>query len=385
MYQFPDSSEVMSQEPVPLNKGTRYKVILIANLLLALFIIAIIWFFFFFDSKPHHTVTLSQSLITKSLYQDTQHLTGDYTPIITSDADPAPTAIIPPSENNISIIAEMTQNDTDNKKRITPPTLSNIETNKEKQLRLKSDNTLALITIEDTNPQPLSAIQLITNELMKNKDRKSDQNHINNKTILANSSVPKKEIAQVKQEKQKRIEKNQVIIKQPIEQPLARKIAKISQELDNSNQQLTKESVDPDKPALIENTAHKSRNTAIYNSISLKKESDIDKIMLAMGSIKKPAEEKAADKIDTIVKKLLKNEASNVKNTDLYVRKLQPESEENKKEVRTIMVKQGEKLWDIAVRAYGDGNKYKILLEANPVLKNNPKLIKAGITLRAPL
>ncbi|HFC92002.1 MAG TPA: hypothetical protein ENJ51_04240, partial [Leucothrix mucor] len=74
MYQFPDSSEVMGhQEPEPLAEGSRYKVIIIANLLLALFIIAIIWFFFFFDSEPRNTVALNQSLITKSVYRDSQY------------------------------------------------------------------------------------------------------------------------------------------------------------------------------------------------------------------------------------------------------------------------------------------------------------------------
>ncbi len=436
MYQFPDSSEVMGyQEPEPLNKGSRYKIIIIANLLLALFIIAVIWFFFFFDSKPRNAVALNQSLITKSVYLDTQHSTGDYTPIITNDADPAP--VIPSAENNNIPIIATTQNNkgkekqsavdiitnelkknqllkkpraitVNNNKTATPPTLSKVATNKEKPLSLKSDITLALNTVEDsystkeatdktkknTTVQSLSAVDLITNELMKNKDEKSGRNQSNNNIILSNNSTLKQEttnkIALAEQVEKKHLKKNQVVIKHPTEQPLARKIAKISQNLDDANQQFIKKLVEIDKPQQVSTDAtktaqHKSRNTATYNSISLKKESDIDKIMLAMGSIKKPVDEKTADKIDSTVKKLLKNAANKSKNTDLYVEKLQPESEENKKEIRTITVKQGEKLWDIAVRAYGDGNKYKILLEANPMLKNNPKLIKAGITLRAPL
>ncbi len=349
MYQFPDSSEVMGhQEPEPLAEGSRYKVIIIANLLLALFIIAIIWFFFFFDSEPRNTVALNQSLITKSVYRDSQYSTGDYTPITTNDTASDP--IIPATENNnIPIIAA---------------------------------------------PQPLSAIELITNELMKNKDKKSGRNQSNNNIISTSDSTPKKEAtnetALIEPVEKKHLEKNQVIIKHPTAQPLAKKIAQINQNLDGSNQQLIKKLVEIDTPQqasidTIKTTQHKSRNTVIYNSISLKKESDVDKIMLAMGSIKKPAHEKTADKIDSTIKKILKNSENTSKNTDLYVEKLQPESEENKKEVRTITVKQGEKLWDIAVRAYGDGNKYKILLDANPVLKKNPKLIKAGITLRAPL
>ncbi len=349
MYQFPDSSEVMGyQEPEPLNKEPRYKVIIIANLLLALFIIAVIWFFFFFDTEPRNTVALNQSLITKSVYRDTQYSTGDYTPITTNDADPNP--VVPATKNNnIPIIA---------------------------------------------NTQPLSAIELITNELMKNKNDKSGRNQSNNNIPSANDSTPKQETTNktipTEELETEYLEKNQVIIKHPAEQPLAKKIAKINQNLDESDQPFIKKLVEIDKPQqapidATKTTQHDSRNTVIYNSISLKRESDIDKIMLAMGNIKKPADEEMADKIDSTVRTMLKKQSNKSKNTDLYIEKLQPESEENRKEVRTITVKQGEKLWDIAVRAYGDGNKYKILLEANPVLKKNPKLIKAGITLRAPL
>ena len=425
MYQFPDSSEVMGyQEPEPLNNSTRYKIIIVANLLLALFIVAIIWFFFFSDSKPNNSVALNQSLITKSVYHDTQHSTGDYTPIITNDADPIATT--PSAEsNNISIIAAVQNNKEkrssvdvitneieksqrkkremialDNEK--IKPTQSVREINKKEQLSLKSGHTLLAInrversstteTNQSATAQPLSAVDLITNELMKKNNEKLDKNQAGNKIALSNDSVLKEEVANkstlAEQTEKMHIEKNQVVIKHPIEQPLISKIAKIRENLAQSNQQLATAFVE--KPQLAstdvtKTTLHRSKDTAIYNSISLKKESDIDRIMLAMGSVERPAEEKAADKIEATIKKLLKNSEIKPTKTDFYVKKLQSESDENKKEVRTITVKQGETLWDIAVRAYGDGNKYKILLEANPVLKKNPKLIKAGITLRAPL
>ncbi|MCK5896537.1 MAG: hypothetical protein KAG20_07010, partial [Cocleimonas sp.] len=70
MYQFPDSSEVMGQaETVPIKKRSRYKIIIIANILVALFIIAIVWFFFFFDAKPNNSQNTA----------DTAHATGDFT------------------------------------------------------------------------------------------------------------------------------------------------------------------------------------------------------------------------------------------------------------------------------------------------------------------
>jgi nucleoid-associated protein YgaU len=438
MYQFPNASEVMGyQEPEPLRKSTRYKIIIIANLLLALFVIAIVWFLFFFDAKPNNIVTLDQSLITKSVYREPQHSTGDFTPIITNDADPM-TATPSVENSTISVIAK--NNDTGKKelsavdviakelekkqlvkkpetiavsdnKQTKPPTLP-----KAKALNVQTENELTLNKIDNSDSikeasnetqkkdttKSLSAIDLITNELMKNKNKKSPSKQadvakkIETSPPLAAKSKQKKEssneiIQTQQQEKQRHLEKNQIVIEQSTEQPLVKKLAQISQKLNNSTQQLVKKLTETDKAQQLaltdtaKSTGHKSRNTAIYNSIPLKKESDVDKIMLAMGSIKKTAEEKTVNKIDVAVKKLLKSEAGKLNKTDLYIKKLQPESEENRKEVRTITVKQGEKLWDIAVRAYGDGNKYKILLQANPVLKNNPKLIKAGITLRAPL
>jgi len=53
--------------------------------------------------------------------------------------------------------------------------------------------------------------------------------------------------------------------------------------------------------------------------------------------------------------------------------------------MRILTVKNGETIWDIAVRAYGDGNQYKKILDANPLIKKNPSLLKAGVTLRVPL
>jgi nucleoid-associated protein YgaU len=322
MYQFPDADDVMGdQEPEPLQNSTRYKIIIIANLLLTLFIIAAVWFFFFFDTTTlnHNTPTPSSITVNKNnpeTLMDSQHATGDFTPIIT--------------DNTTSEITTISAIPT-----ITPPIK-------------KQENTL-------------SAVDRITQELTKNKQ------------IQATKSTDKIKLTN----------KNQIIIEQKTELPLEQLINKTKQNLNNFDQHLVNKLNTDDKTT--SSLQHKSRNTALNNSITFEKANDVDQIMAAMGDIKKTPEEKTIDNINNTVKRLLKNKESILRTTDTYEQKLLPETAENKKESRIITVKQGEKLWDIAVRAYGDGNQYKLILQANPLLKNNPELIKAGTILRAPL
>ena len=69
---------------------------------------------------------------------------------------------------------------------------------------------------------------------------------------------------------------------------------------------------------------------------------------------------------------------------DDYLDSIKSAEVERKNEMRTIRVKVGESLWEIAVRAYGNGFLYKKIFEANPQL-TNPDLIVAGQKLRVPL
>ncbi|WP_294945331.1 LysM peptidoglycan-binding domain-containing protein [Sulfurivirga sp.] len=65
------------------------------------------------------------------------------------------------------------------------------------------------------------------------------------------------------------------------------------------------------------------------------------------------------------------------------VKKLLQEAEQQEKKMRLIKVRPGDSLWTIAVRAYGNGFKYKKILEANPQIKN-PERLAVGMILRVP-
>ena len=351
MYQFPDSSEVMGQaETVPIKKRSRYKIIIIANILVALFIIAIVWFFFFFDAKPNNSQNTA----------DTAHATGDFTPII-NDENSSEINHLPVKSVVISTITETGKDNTEVQKLSTDDAITHelITVNNNKTIK-------PLDAQKETTNKPLSAVDRIAYELMKGKTTPTE-------------IVQPEQPEQLKKAPLPPLNSNQVIRKATTEPSLTKLIDQAEKNLNTADQKLISTIKTVDNPSRGE------KNITADNSIEFKKTSDIDKIMAAMGGVKKPPEIKAIERIDTTVKKLLNSDAIKLKQADSYVKNLQSETEENRKERRTIMVKEGEKLWDLAVRAYGDGNKYKIILQANPFLKNNPNLIKAGITLRAPV
>ena len=51
---------------------------------------------------------------------------------------------------------------------------------------------------------------------------------------------------------------------------------------------------------------------------------------------------------------------------------------------RTYEVKKGDSLWKIAAHVYGDGNKWKLIAEANKELVPNPDRIHPGQVLTIP-
>ena len=394
MYQFPDANEVMGdQDPEPLDKRSRYKIIIIGNLLLALFIAIGIWFLFFFE--PNTNITAQAELSVSASTQEEQSLTGDFTPIIIDNLPPEPIRT-ETDQHTIPAITDVTEN--------TSLTPTSFVSNEIKKASFKAEsNAITHQSIKtdkntkqnNTPTQPLSAIDAITNELMKNKQAKINSQQTkstvlepNNKIFpvtdapLAGASSENKIEAQ---QKKRPLAKNQIIVEQTTEKSLEKLINKSKQNLTPSDLILVNELTETGNATTSKQKTVITDHGITYNSISPKKTSDLDKIMAAMGGVKKSPEVNAIEKIETKVKKLLKNEKHEHQKTDTYVKKLLPETEENKKEIRTITVKQGEKLWDIAVRAYGDGSQYKKILEANPILKENPKLLKSGVILRVPL
>ncbi len=72
------------------------------------------------------------------------------------------------------------------------------------------------------------------------------------------------------------------------------------------------------------------------------------------------------------------------KTDDSYIETLKTASEERANQMRSIQVEEGDSLWMIAVRAYGDGYQYPRIFAANPSL-TDPDRIEVGTYLLVPL
>ena len=68
-----------------------------------------------------------------------------------------------------------------------------------------------------------------------------------------------------------------------------------------------------------------------------------------------------------------------------YLQSLRVVEEERQNETRWVTVREGDTLYDIAVRVYDDGWLYPKIFEANPQVLTNPDRIKPGQRLRVPL
>lgn len=122
--------------------------------------------------------------------------------------------------------------------------------------------------------------------------------------------------------------------------------------------------------------------------------SQVDSIVAAMQGIKKNTakidktkesskESKTSNEnTEPLHEKLQKQIGRLNKNTKLEISK----SNASSKEVRSIVVKKGETLWDIAERMYGNGSEYKRIIDANPqITKNGRTILKVGQTIRVPI
>ncbi|RTZ63776.1 MAG: hypothetical protein DSZ29_06455 [Aquificaceae bacterium] len=444
MYQFPDSTNNETEifhnsEPTTANKKKYFKAILVANILLALFVASIVWFLFFFDSTAHNAPVSELSISS----QNTQIALGSFTPVIiesNQEATPSntekksdaqtPSKIITPEES--SAIDAITKELEKNQLSTSPEAIS---ITSHKQQVAKSEPSLPVEKVSATKKQAekISAIDAITKELEKNQLSASPEviNITSHKqqAVKSEISTPSEKVSSTKiqakkmsaidaitkeleknQQKDKTtapklhlshgrslqtaqssdkktlIELNQIVVEKNTIPKLEKILLKASKHLSTSEHTLFKQLKTAISPTSTDkNKKEKADSSDILNSVSLKKSKDIDKIMAAMGSIETPPLTKSIEKIENKVKYLLTTEKNKYRTTNQYEKALEPEAKVNNNEMRILTVKNGETIWDIAVRAYGDGNQYKKILNANPLIKKNPTLLKTGVTLRVPL
>ncbi|MCK5901666.1 MAG: LysM peptidoglycan-binding domain-containing protein [Cocleimonas sp.] len=366
-------------EPVHRPSG-RFKLIIMANLLLAFFIAGIIWFLFYVSPESKKTLATTSNNAQKI---------RDFTPIVFPKAkissDDIELSSNPDTKTNK--IKSITEIPVAKEK---PP----IETEYSKEAPTRPQSIA-----EDTNvvkKAPLSAIDAITQELMKNKTIKQvipapiEKDPVEAKkkpekndpaTQLENTRVETKKTSSTTS----LLQVNQVALKRPTALPLETIIEQATESLNESDKQRLK-AVDnrlTDIPKKV--PTKKMRPSDIHNSISIQKTNAIDDIMAAMGDSKKSPQAKTINTIENRIGNLLKDRKKMPTIDDSYNKKLETESTINAKEMRIITVQKNDTLWDIAERAYGKGDHYKKILDANPLIKADPSLLKEGITLRAPL
>ena len=345
MYQFPDSTDNIYHpdhevSDKPINTKKRIKFILIANLLLAIFIAVIAWFLFFFDSndKPSPTAITPSPLPVKN----EKTAASNFTPIITESTT---------AEPHIENTAKKSNSDI-------KPIIKTID----------EEKTAINSKLTTKTQKPLSAVDAITLELEKNKKKK----------------VPIT-TSQQKNEKSSKnsyyLKPNQIIVNSPENKLLDDILIKNT---NSTKRSLTKELATMNNSNVSQKPKEIIKNSDIHNSVMLKKMSDVDKIVAAMQKNAVAPQVTTVDKIEQKVKNLLKNRQNKDTKSDKYIKKIEQEATLNKREMRILTVKQGESIWDIAVRAYGDGQAYKKILNANPLIKENPDLLKKGVTLHVP-
>ena len=439
MYQFPDSPpeapDVLKNSSAS-NKSNRLRIIIAANLTLAIFVAGIVWILFFFNSDGDLTNNADLSLpkremtpiilgkdtplpLTPQITKEIQTITPVEEEVFIREADNTPNKKLAPATyekvTETPKITKTSKNTTDTNK--TEETKDVVAAKTPKQEKIAPQTVVKPVEIETQQDiettKPMSAIDAITQELLKSQNKtnrikeekekpasdlqkpsqlpqKKDEVEPKKPTATtSDESTTIKVTTKAQQIKDSSLGKNQIEVGQSKATPLSNLVKKAKEDLNSKDKVLinklgtltTKKTADTAPP----DDKKKQSNADIYNSISIKKASDIDKIMAAMGHNNNSEKTNSIKGIEDKVGKLLDSEKGKYRKTDQYVETLKPESDYNSKEMRTITVKEDEELWDVAVRAYGDGDKYKIILEANPLLKEDPKLLKAGITLRVPL
>jgi len=128
-----------------------------------------------------------------------------------------------------------------------------------------------------------------------------------------------------------------------------------------------------------------SYNNSVSFSSSIS--SPVDAIIAAMQGIQATPLNQASNSnadLQNKLNQLIKDDTT--KTGVLYRNALDQEYRDRSNETRSIIVNKGDTLWNIAVRAYGNGNEYPKILKSNPQLSEaNLKQLTAGQILRVPL
>ena len=117
---------------------------------------------------------------------------------------------------------------------------------------------------------------------------------------------------------------------------------------------------------LIESKTQTLKESNHYNKILLSSKKENSKIQLTNLSDKSTKSNKKAE-------------------LSQYEKSLKPEIATRKKEMRIIIVKKGDTLSKLALKAYGDIHAYRKIFKANPEIIKNPNQIFVGQKIRIPL
>lgn len=273
-----------------------------------------------------------------------------------------------------------------------PPATTLVEAKKENNILLKkteehktqSDQQLA------SNKELTDSLNKLTKQLMAEKKKnKTLDKQLNNKKLENNqlSDLLQDAIAGASKEDKNYLNFLEEIEKQDTLSP--------TKDMKNNN---------PDMPIVV--AADVTTKVDHYNSVSLSTVSQMDAIIAVMQGGKSPTPSpvinnkpiNATGNIQLVSvnhsetellhiqlqKKINEMLSANSPSpaTSGYKKSLEVESKVRQNAVRSITIRKGETLWGIAQRAYGNGSKYKKIIEANPNI--NVNLLQQGQVIRVP-
>ena len=211
----------------------------------------------------------------------------------------------------------------------------------EKEAKAKQEAKLAQIAAE----KKLKALQ----EKAKAKAREEA------KARIAQIEAKKKKESNQKEEAKRKKEKND---------SLDQKVVDAQAGIGNLEQALLS-GIKKSKSTPLKNT----KKVDTFNKVVVKKEKTVQK-------------QSTTSKAEEALKMVMKNSHKTNKNN--YTSALKVEAKTREEEMQYVTVKEGDTLFDIAKRIYGDAMKYPLIFGANPDILNDPARISIGQKLRVP-